>query len=164
VNSNREEFSSNRQIFGAEQGLLCFSSRLERLGCRRRHSPAFQPHDPVDSPDQLSDGARKIDLMVKRNPRSPATLQREKSHYICDYGPRSRGDPIHQIWRHRFGGTQQLEEFALLQLTSNCVQFRPWHCPIIPANRPPAWLFLPTAPKLAGSSRSCPSRSEASTL
>jgi hypothetical protein len=62
VNSNREEFSSNRQIFGAEQGLLCFSSRLERLGCRRRHSPAFQPHDPVDSPDQLSDGARKIDF------------------------------------------------------------------------------------------------------
>lgn len=41
--------------FTAEQGLLCFSSRLERLGMPAPSLTAFQPHDPADSPDQPSD-------------------------------------------------------------------------------------------------------------
>jgi hypothetical protein len=87
-------------------------------------------------------------LMVKRSSSLPRPCAGEKANYIRGSGPRSQGAPIHQIWRHRFGGTQQLEEFALPQLTSNGVEFPLWH----------SQLFLPTVHTLAGSSRSCPGR------
>jgi hypothetical protein len=86
VNSNREEFSSNRQIFGAEQGLLCFLrvwNGSDAAVVTHQHSSRTTLSIP---PINYRTAPARSILMVKRNPRSPATLQREKSHYICDYG------------------------------------------------------------------------------
>ena len=81
--------------------------------------------------------ARSV-LMVKCNPSSRATLQRGKGELHMWLGVEIRSVRLRQIWRHRSARTQELEEFALPQLTSNGVEFRLWHCPIIPANRPRA--------------------------
>ena len=100
--------------------------------------------------------ARSV-LMVKCNPSSRATLQRGKGELHMWLGVEIRSVRLRQIWRHRSARTQELAEFALPQLTSNGVEFRPSHCPIIPVNVRQLGCSFPP-PLLAGSSRSCPSR------
>ena len=143
--------------FTAEQGLLCFSSRLERLGMPAPSLTSIPAARPCRLPrSTLGRPARSV-LMVKCNPSSRATLQRGKGELHMWLGVEIRSVRLRQIWRHRSARTQELAEFALPQLTSNGVEFRPSHCPIIPVNVRQLGCSFPP-PLLAGSSRSCPSR------
>ena len=65
----------------------CFSSRWERLGRRRRQSPAFQSHDLAVSPRSTTRTVPASPvLMIKRSPNSPSTLRRRKGELYMWFG------------------------------------------------------------------------------